>query len=335
MNSVIEQQTNYRDMETRGFMVLPSFLSPDKIETLLLDHDYQKQTITNKNYNLSEVSDKAIQLLTPKLEEVVSEVKRHSGIQVEVSSVHIGYYFATQKVSFGWHQDHESYYALQNHYDYLNFFIPLHKPVVGKGNLSVIPWDNLKKECPDLYSITVKSGATSFYVIGDRTLAIQDDGLVGDLPFDIGKLGETPSLDKGDLHLIRGDIIHQTQDTETDRIAISIRLNNPESKISRKKLLSGGKLKTNFMSNNWHDFGPMIRAFQTQGKETMTWDEINRISDSLRTDAYNSETRGRIRKLILLQQKLATGNIISSYQKRRKYLKDFSAMEQLKESQEH
>lgn len=328
----------FKDMENKGFMVIPSFLSNSDINHLLDDFEQQKlKKNTNKNYNnaVTGVSESGLQSLRSKTTAIINQVTRLTDINVSISSIHLGYYFASKKVAFSLHQDYESFYALQNHYNYLNFFIPLKKPLKNKGNLNIIPWDEIKAISPEAHDKLVNSGGTSFNFINNKTYAVQDEGIVAEIPIDIRELRKTPELNAGDLLLIRGDTIHETQDADTDRIAISVRFTNSDNTISRKDLLSGGKLKSNMMANNWNDFGPMVRAFKTAKKETITWREMQTLTQNLRDKNHNENTKKSTIKVNLISQKIASGTLISSIKHWINFRKDHKRIAALKANEEH
>jgi hypothetical protein len=60
------------------------------------------------------------------------------------------------------------------------------------------------------------------------------------LSCDFDEIGDTPQLEAGDLLLLRGDVFHKTQDTDTDRIAISFRMVNSKTIVRRSSLVSFG-----------------------------------------------------------------------------------------------
>lgn len=302
----------FEDLEEKGFLVIPSFLSSDDMEFLLSDYQAKaKEVANNTNYSVVDVSEAAISKTKNKMAAIVSKVQEFTDISVDTSCVHIGYYFASEKVSFGWHQDHESYYALQNHYNYLNFFMPIHKPLKEKGNLSVVPWDSLKEQSEEAHKTLVGSGASITHTIDGRTLFTQEECLAAEIPADIDVISQTPELEAGDLLLLRGDIFHQTQDTDTDRIALSIRFANPNAQISRQKLLIGGKRKTNQMINNWTDFGPMVKAFQASGRKSMTWRELQEAM-SRENFTERKKPRNKVLQAKLWVQRLFTGSFYPS-----------------------
>jgi len=54
--------------------------------------------------------------------------------------------------------------------------------------------------------------------------------------FDLDALAVTPSLSAGDLLLMRGDLIHKTQDADTQRVSTSIRVTYSKKTITRERL---------------------------------------------------------------------------------------------------
>src|SRR6185295_1132801 len=97
--------------------------------------------------------------------------------------------FATGRgISFSWHQDHESFFTIQNHYDYLNFYIPIVKPRKDKSNLSIVPFDVLERASARSFRKLVRGGATRFPRIRDKRMAFFDDsGCVHLMREDLGR----------------------------------------------------------------------------------------------------------------------------------------------------
>jgi hypothetical protein len=273
---------DFKDLETRGFVLVPSFLSQAELE--LCREDYAKQPVNtgNRNYNLSPVQGRAQEVVQERVREVLALVT--AGTDLRANLPIAGSYFATGRgVEFGWHQDHESFFAIQNHYDYLNFYIPILKPQRDKSNLCVIPFDVLERESPRTYKRLVRGGATHFRRLGDRTLVFQDDsGAVHVMDRDLERLAHAPELDPGDLLLLRGDIIHRTQDTETERVSLSFRATSAETLVRRSRLASGGLVKTWMMMNDADTYERMFRAFDAANREAVAYAELKQILEGVR-----------------------------------------------------
>jgi hypothetical protein len=84
------------------------------------------------------------------------------------------------------------------------------------------------------------------------------------LPVNIDTLAVHPELSAGDLLLIRGDVIHRTQDAEKQRTAVSIRYTKGNAPISRAQLLSGCDFKRNMIKNNQRTYDSILEKFNTQ-----------------------------------------------------------------------
>jgi hypothetical protein len=244
---------DYKDLESKGYVVIPAFLSSEELEILrndISDQDAQG-TPKNQNYRLGAISQATLDRFAPKFNEVSTGVRSQTSIQADLLVG--GAYFSTEgNQSFGWHQDHESYYLTQNHYHYLNLYMPIIKPDLSKSNLCIIPFDRLKVKSPALYQKIVKNGAARYQVEKNKTTICNDNegGKLGILDYSIEDIVETPYLNAGDLLLIRGDVIHRTQDAETLRTALSIRITSSQDKIVKDRLVRGGLKKFHMMLNN-------------------------------------------------------------------------------------
>jgi hypothetical protein len=189
-------------------------------------------------------------------------------------------YFATERgVKFSWHQDHESFFAIQNHYDYLNFYIPVLKPRKDRSNLCVIPFDALEKESKRHYPGLVRGGATRFPRFGAGRMIFHDDtGRVERMRADdLDRIAHAPELNAGDLLLMRGDIIHRTQDADTERVALSFRAASTESRVSRTRLAAGSLCKARMMANNSTVYHRLFRALDTAKAKELPFGEILQI----------------------------------------------------------
>lgn len=316
MNQEIAAHT-FEEMRSKGFLVIPSFLSEAELGTLVRDYETQSALPSrNENYAVTDVGIEAIALIREKLGEVLTQLSQRTDIHPDISSLHTALYFASTSVEFGWHQDHESYIALQDHYEYVNFFIPIYKPVRDKGNLCLIPWDVLQSRYPEQYEKLVRNGGTIFHLFDDRTLIDSDRGLVAELPVPIEDLKAIPQLDAGDLLLFRGDMMHRTQDVDTPRVAISLRFANPNTQVSRKELLAGGKRKTGMMIANWSEFGPLVQAFQKSGKRTMSWGELQKAAAKEQVATAGLRAKSKVIHANLWLQRAATGSLFASLQRR-------------------
>jgi hypothetical protein len=228
----------WRDLQTKGYVVVPSFLSGPEIQFLIEAFESANSFANAATYRM--VSSEVVEAFRPKLAQTVAAIGRETDLRVDLLTGSV--YFAIKLgTDLGWHQDHESFYQFGDHYHYLNFYIPFKKPVREKSNLSVIPLDELAKRSPKVYERRKGKGAcvaSSF--MGRTILQDHDRGGYSALSFNFDEIGVTPELGPGDLLLLRGDVFHKTQDTDTDRIAISFRMVNSKTIVRRSSLVSFG-----------------------------------------------------------------------------------------------
>lgn len=268
---------SWTDLETRGFVLVRGFLSPDEVQVLRDDHA-RVGLDDNLNFNAKTPSAEVMARLAPRFDEVLRQVSAQTDVQVDVYVPDTSVYFAVGTkagVNFPWHQDHESFYLVQNHYDYVNFYIPIVKPDASRSNLCLIPFDVLRREEPRAYDFLVRNGAGHFHPVAGRWLATNDErGGARVISADLEQLAVAPELAAGDLLLMRGDIIHRTQDADTDRVALSWRAASGATVIRRKRLASGGIRKAQMMRRHRAPFQRMLDAFDRSGTDEMSLSEL-------------------------------------------------------------
>lgn len=263
----------------------------------MLRQDFETaQLEVNANYSVRRISEAALENLEPKFREVNELVLKESAVDVDL--INDGVYFATYSEkstltsvrpgpqAFPWHQDHENYWLWKDTRNYLNFYMPVVKPVLEKSNLTVVPFDLFEQRVPELYQKMLCRGATRVVQSGSKWVIKDDDrgGKVGTLGFDLAEIEDTPHLAPGDLLLMRGDLIHRTQDSSTKRIAASVRYINSRTPVHRSCITRGGLVKTIMTTNARYLFEPALDCFDRAGKDELPAGEI---------DAYLKELRGK------------------------------------------
>ena len=208
---------------------------------------------------------------------------------VDVDTINDGIYFATftekrtltsphkGAQQFPWHQDHENFWQWQDNKNYLNFYVPIIKPCLEQSNLAILPFDKIRERNPTLADKLEGMGATRVLKTW-RGWVVRDDNrdrILGKLGFDPSEIQEIPHLRPGDLVLLRGDVIHCTQDSSTRRIAISIRMMNSRGLVSRARMVRGGVVKALMMFNFRSMFGAMLQYFEWLGAEQVTVGQLN------------------------------------------------------------
>lgn len=261
---------SWSDLSDKGYVVVREFLSRDALDLLCAAYESAaRQEITNKNFNIVNVPPTIIGEFEDKVDAVARAVQESTGIDADTTVNAL--FFATEGIKFAWHQDHESFYVFQDHYHYLNFYIPFIKPDASRSNICVVPFDTLRSRDGEHFSRLVGFGAKKFTVEGNTTLVSDDErGQEYLLPFSLEELQVVPELGEGDLLLMRGDIVHRTQDSDTRRVAISIRRTRASNVISRTKLLSGPPRKREMIAKNKAAYDAVLKCFERTKEDTIT-----------------------------------------------------------------
>ena len=267
----------YEDLITQGYVVIPDFLNSQHLELLRGDHARDRE-FHNGNYRTTIASRPVFDHLRALLVDALGLVRAQTTLTVD-TPIPSGQYTDTAEISFGWHQDHEAFYQLQQNQQYLNFYIPIIKPDPDLSGLSVVPFAALSAADPHCMDRVINHGA-AVYTSGPNT-AVRDDDLGGDyhINCDIDSLAVHPRLEPGDLLLMRGDLIHRTQDNDTQRVAVSFRCTDGSALISRSRLLEGCDKKREIMSNNRRVYDHMRARFAELGRDQVSaaamfgWDQ--------------------------------------------------------------
>jgi hypothetical protein len=271
-------EPRWSELESRSFLVVRSFLSRDELE--LARRDFQAQAVdeANANEKLKFAAPDVLGALSHKVLDIAARVRAVSTIDTD--TVQEGAYFSTGLgIDQGWHQDHESFYVFQNHHDYLNFYIPILKPRADKTNLSVVPREVLRARFPRVFRKVFRDGGATVIFRKNGTTVVRNgnDDRRYFLNADLDELAETPELAEGDLLLIRGDAVHRTQDTETDRTSLSIRVVSSKTIVRRERLASGGMVKAGVMRRHRQFYSKAFRIFRRLGTEELpllTWTKL-------------------------------------------------------------
>jgi hypothetical protein len=271
------------DLETKGFVVVRGFLDPAEVELLRADH--AGQTLEqNDNFHAKTPSAEVMARLTPRFDDVLAQINERTGLRADVYVPETSVYFAVgsdEGVNFPWHQDHESFFMVQNHYDYVNFWLPIVKPDPVKSNICVVPFDVLQREEPKAHDFLVGNGAGHFQPVAGRWIASNDErGGMRVMHSDLEQLAVTPHMEVGDLLLMRGDIIHRTQDADTQRVALSWRAASGATVVSRSLLASGGVRKAQMMRRHMAPFQKMFDAFDRAQRDELPLGELLALTSS-------------------------------------------------------
>jgi len=229
---------DWADLKTRGFLVVRNFLS--SIEIAERESAIGLAELSAHKAFFKRIPSKTMESMCSKLEKLFPLIRSQAQIHID-SFARDASYFETDKVNIDWHIDQHVYYLHQNMYDYINFWMPIVKPNPAKSGLSLIPMDILAAKAPHVYQAILGRGAAVLRRDGGKHfIEYEKDGkkekIDSSVAFD--EMAVAPSLNAGDLLIVRGDVFHSTQDNETARIALSIRAINSKGQMTLKNLLT-------------------------------------------------------------------------------------------------
>ncbi len=233
--------------------------------------------------------------IRPKIEAILGELSETIGAQAD--TIVKVYYFASDVFTYSWHQDMD--FWASDRKQLLNFYIPLHKPSLELTNVSIVPHDVLSSVPGAQGRFTGKGGRMLRRLGPARTEVFEvEDHTRFFLDVDIDSLAVTPFLGAGDLMLLRGDIVHRSQDAATRRIALSVRCACSKSILDRRTLLTGSSSKRRVMEGLADEYGTIFRCFESLGKEEITVAELAAFMDGERAPSVtpaelSSTTRRR------------------------------------------
>jgi hypothetical protein len=240
--------TDWAQLETRGFVVVRDVLSPADREVLVKDFE-QGAPPASYPHGFKLLGRAALARARTSIAGCLDEIRAHCAIRVDVVNfLTLSHYITTslvERTSF-LHQDFDLDYKLTgDHHNYLNFWMPIAKPDADRSNVVVIPFDALAARSPAGHERLAGSGGHRLVPSGGKTAVFGNYGRVLDgterepelvLDFDLEELAQTPSIAEGDALIMRGDIIHRTQDAATQRIAASVRVTGSHKRIPRDRV---------------------------------------------------------------------------------------------------
>jgi ectoine hydroxylase-related dioxygenase (phytanoyl-CoA dioxygenase family) len=220
MNKYI-MMNNLKELDSDGYTVLKNIITEPEIEKLYQIYTYS--AIVNKIGNKKRVIVRSWNtgILDTKIYDLMSAINSNTSLKLDIISSGVGY-FDTAFYNNVWHQDHEPVTYYKDAFNAINLWIPLVKPDEHKSGLDIIPFSKLS---PADITYFKGFGARRIVSENNKTYALDDNnrGHRTDFSFDINELSVSPAISVGDVLVMRGDTIHKTQDTDTHRIALSIR----------------------------------------------------------------------------------------------------------------
>lgn len=247
---------NWADLDSKGFVVVPRFLPADTVDALLADFDGGRPP-DQYPFGFKLVGRRAVDAAWAIIEPALPDIRDGSSIAVDtLNFLTVSHYITTRLAerSSRLHQDFDLDYRLTaDHHNYLNFWLPLRKPDPARSNVTLVPFDVLEAADGAACERLRGAGGYRFVPDGGRTRVFGNYGRVldedededeegGDEPapemildLDLDSIAVTPALSAGDLLLMRGDVVHRTQDSDTDRVAASIRVTSSAKQITRAR----------------------------------------------------------------------------------------------------
>jgi ectoine hydroxylase-related dioxygenase (phytanoyl-CoA dioxygenase family) len=272
---------NLKDLETKGYVVIPKFFSQELIEKLVEHYKQEKELFlktggVNKNYSVIN----SRHFLLPELTPLMKKITENTNITLDIARKTCTY-FDNTIYSWTWHVDHELYYLYQDTYNLVNCWAPIIKPSKTTGGLGIIPADALANRCPEIFEKQILGrGAKRFKIADDKTTMYNDDsGEETILPFNIEDLAVYPEMDAGDMLIWRQDVIHKT-DNRSDRVAVSVRCLNSNTVLTREKFLSGSNIQRDIMSKNSSAYIKHHELFVEQEVEQISIGELIKYQSS-------------------------------------------------------
>jgi hypothetical protein len=256
---------NFYDLMTKGYVVVPNFVDNATINQI---SSHYKEIHNSTDYTVS-----TQQFITNHIKLVLELIRKNTDIPVDLIRAQTNY-FDNHVIDYdSWHTDCTPFYMWQDYYNSINCWIPIIKPNPDQSGIDIIPHDILSQQYPDIYKNKIKGiGAQQLFAQDDGTTILKDNnnGTSTVLPFNVNQFSITPTLNVGDLLIMRHDIFHKTQDTIDYRLAIAIRCFSSKTILTRDKFLNSCDYKRNSIKNHPNLYSFLTKKFIVEQVETAT-----------------------------------------------------------------
>jgi len=233
-----------RELTSNGFVVLKGFASPRDIPGEVVDFIRSAKTnLDGTIWPLPRFPQAAA--LEHSLDQMIAAVAAKLGIAATSRGTTSAIRVIPGKGGLDWHLDHGTYYYTHNAVDHLICYVPVFKPSSAASNVAILPYPVLRRADPAAYDRLKDRGAVDLVklkeeatllrvrkrVINPRSLAIGDWVVLDNyhygrqsfkLNLDPEEHRVVPQLETGDFLMFRADVLHRTEDTKTERIALRL-----------------------------------------------------------------------------------------------------------------
>lgn len=264
---------SWSDFREKGFTVVPGFLSEEERGVLLDIYDgLQDDSVTNPGGNAGHKAGYRSTWLAglrtadflPKVAERIRNITADALPETGIDISHPYFeemFFTTnssdwsRSMRFGWHQDVENHFFFQDLRNYLDFYLFLRKPDPRQAGITLVPWDSLRLQSPELYRLAkAERSVLAFHDAPPSRMVAVDASTDANylLDYHLDQISCSPELRAGDLLLFAGDVIHRTQEHSSWRISLNINVHQDSAKgaVSFAEMLTGGATKYSFMAKN-------------------------------------------------------------------------------------
>lgn len=256
---------------TRGFAVVRGLLGQEELERLRVAFSTARRADV-AIYAAFEPGPEETRWVADRIEKLLPELRDATTLRTD-RVARRGVFFATEHTNLDWHTDYKSDYLFQGHRDHVTIWMPIVKPSRDRSGLSLIPIDRLRERDERVHRILENRGAARYE---GGVLRYEDRGADLSVPcsFPLEEIAESPALAEGDALLVRSDVLHRTQDTETSRVSLALRALHGGHELTASRLLSGSPGKHARMRAEPGAFCEVLGAFFMNRRTQITVSEL-------------------------------------------------------------
>ncbi len=299
----MQLEGTWQDLLTRGFLVARSVFSQAELQEFRGLAEYKAKNLEGKNPIAKahlQPDPRLADQLHAKLSQLLPVIRDETKLRVNGMSRREEVQAFRADYNLRWHSDDLPFYVHQDQMHYINFWIPLTKPDPEKSGICVIPMDKLQAVNPALFEAIRGKGAVRIF---DGKAEYEDGSSTIEAPLgaDPDALAVAPRVAEGDMLIVRGDVLHRTQDADTDRLAVSIRAFDLEQPIERARFFTMGKKKYWRLRYSVPGIAlSLLTAYKLAGKDSVS---VRQLQDlAARRAVMNGGGRPSLREVLAFVQ---------------------------------